>query len=267
MVLPIRVTTGAPTAPPKQIGTAIDVAVSAGATVIMIGLPINLTESGLAAAISATVSHNVVVIVAAQAAEPDDQLASASSTVDSSIPGVLRVGAIAADDELVGSYLAGAVDVLAPGAGIVSLGANGSGEIEGSGNDFAVPFVAGLAALVRARFPELSATQTVRQIEATADHMGAALPDPRYGWGIINPAAAVNGDAVTEPAMKVEPAVESAHWPLRIALLALVWTGAIAGIGLLWRRQHHATATPLPRQQYVSDRQGRPVRDRHVRNG
>jgi membrane-anchored mycosin MYCP len=278
IVLPIRVTIASTAAQPAHVRTAIEVAVSAGAAVIMVGVPIDVTDRGLAAAISGAVNHNVVIVVAARAGGPDDALGSAPSTMDSSINGALRVGAIGADDRIVGSYPAGAVDVLAPGAGIVSLGANGSGEIHGSGSDFAVSFVAGLAALVRARFPELSATDTVRQIEQTADHMGTALPDARFGWGTINTAAAVGGDPVAESPRSVEPVGEPDHWLLRVALLVIVWISAAAGVIALTRRQRAnnpepdrdtrdqggGRSAPEPPGRYVPDRQGQPVRGRHV---
>jgi membrane-anchored mycosin MYCP len=54
--------------------------------------------------------------------------------------------------------------------------------------------VAGVAALVRAYRPELSAAQVKRRMELTADHPGAALPDPAMGWGVVNPWAAVTMD-------------------------------------------------------------------------
>jgi subtilisin family serine protease len=235
MVMPIRVTVGGST-PLEQLGTAIDIAVSAGVAVIMIGQPINVADAALAAAISGAVDHDVVVVVSAQAAGADDQAAADPPTTDSAIPGVLRVGAIAADDKLVGSYPAGAVDVLAPGAGIVSLGANGSGEIQGSGSDFAVPFVVGVVALVRARFPELSAPDAVRQVEHTADHAGMAMPDARFAWGVVNPGAAVSANAVSAPSAG-QPSHDSAFWPVRIALVVIVWAGATAGIVVPARRR------------------------------
>jgi subtilisin family serine protease len=255
VVLPIRVTVDDVAAQTAHIVTAIDVAVTGGAAVIMVGQPISLLDPAVAAAVSAAVSRDVVMVVTARAAGPGDQLGSESSTLDDALPGVLRVGAVAADEQLVGAYPPGAVDVLAPGAGVVSLGANSSGEIHGSGSDFAVAFVAGLAALVRSRFPELSAADTVRHIEKTADHVGTATPDPRYGWGIINPLVAVSGDAIPTPTGTAGPTGGSAHWPLRIALLVIVWTGTAVGIGVLNRR-HRTPSQPRG-----------PVRGRHVLAG
>ena len=46
--------------------------------------------------------------------------------------------------------------------------------------------LAGQVALVRARYPGLTADQVIRRIEATADRIGNVSPDPRYGWGLID---------------------------------------------------------------------------------
>jgi subtilisin family serine protease len=51
--------------------------------------------------------------------------------------------------------------------------------------------VAGVAALVRAYHPQLTAAQVKRRLEATADRPPANVPDTAFGWGTVNPTAAV----------------------------------------------------------------------------
>ncbi len=85
----------------------------------------------------------------------------------------MRVGAVAADDRLAGEYVPGAVDVLAPGVNVLTTGEGG--EIEATGTDFAVPFVAGLAALIRAAEPELSPAAVAQRVMNSADGGVAAL--------------------------------------------------------------------------------------------
>jgi subtilisin family serine protease len=148
----------------------------------MIPAVVDLSDQLVRTAFDTAVGQDAVVVVTGQTTGP----------ATAHRPGVLRVGAIGADDRLVGRYPPGAIDVLAPGDGVVSLSANGSDEIVGSGTDFAVPFVAGLATLVRAAAPGLSAPAVTQKIESGADHLGGSIPDPVYGFGIINPAAAMS---------------------------------------------------------------------------
>jgi len=59
------------------------------------------------------------------------------------------------------------------------------------GTSFAAPYVAGTAALVRARFPALSAKQVVQRVKATA-HTPAGGWSPTVGYGMVDPVAAVS---------------------------------------------------------------------------
>ncbi|MER5936908.1 S8 family serine peptidase [Streptomyces sp. NPDC001928] len=55
-------------------------------------------------------------------------------------------------------------DLMAPGDAVVSVGPRGSGHYYGSGSSLAAAHVAGAAALVRARHPELTAVEVARQL-------------------------------------------------------------------------------------------------------
>jgi membrane-anchored mycosin MYCP len=92
------------------------------------------------------------------------------------------------------------VGVAAPGERIVSLDPNGPGLINAwqdqrglvpiNGTSFAAPFVAGVVALVRSRFPALSAGQVIELIKRTA-HTGGAGPNAATGFGVVDPIAAL----------------------------------------------------------------------------
>jgi subtilisin family serine protease len=81
------------------------------------------------------------------------------------------------------------VQVTAPGADITSTypGTNGNAHSQVQGTSFAAPFVSGLAALVWARYPYLSAQQVVQRIEDTADGPAGL----GTGHGLINPVQAI----------------------------------------------------------------------------
>jgi len=136
------------------------------------------------------------------------------------------------------------VSVAAPGEGIISVdpgaGASGLANLYTEpgtanptaiqGTSFAAPYVAGLAALIRAKYPTLSAREVMYRIEATAQHPSG--PDGRnnqVGYGIINPVAALTAlipsqdgvpAATVRPIPAQAPAIPSPdHQPLRVALI------------------------------------------------
>ncbi|WP_324191858.1 type VII secretion-associated serine protease mycosin [Nocardia brasiliensis] len=104
--------------------------------------------------------------------------------------------------------------VAAPGEDIVSLDARGTGTITGiydqqqmvplKGTSFAAPYVSGVVALVRARFPELSALEVIKRIEATAHAPGEGW-NPYIGYGAIDPVAALTAET-TKPLPPKRPA-------------------------------------------------------------
>lgn len=104
------------------------------------------------------------------------------------------------------------VGVAAPGEKITSLDVNyGSANSKGTatafiesnkqtemaGTSFASPYVAGLAALVRQKFPRLSAFDVIKRIEATA-HAPAGGWNPYVGYGAIDPVAALTAEVPTQ---------------------------------------------------------------------
>ncbi|BDE12460.1 MULTISPECIES: type VII secretion-associated serine protease mycosin [Mycobacterium] len=62
-----------------------------------------------------------------------------------------------------------------------------------SGTSYAAPVVSGLAALIRARFPALTARQVMQRIESTAHHPPGGW-DPVVGHGTVDALAAIGTD-------------------------------------------------------------------------
>ena len=103
---------------------------------------------------------------------------------------VLTVGSVNAEGTPSAFTLAGPwVDVAATGEGVTSLGSDPL-----SGTSYAAPVVSGLAALIRARFPTLTARQVMQRIESTAHHPPAGW-DPFVGNGTVDALAAVSTDS------------------------------------------------------------------------
>ncbi|TCO65377.1 type VII secretion-associated serine protease mycosin [Actinocrispum wychmicini] len=113
-----------------------------------------------------------------------------------SVAAIDRRGALA-DFSMQGPW----VSVAGPGTEIVSLDPSGKlanltidggKQIQIQGTSFAAPYVAGLAALVRERFPTLNARQVMNRIKMTAQHPAApGGRDSMVGYGMINPVAAL----------------------------------------------------------------------------
>ncbi|MFC0530934.1 S8 family serine peptidase [Phytohabitans kaempferiae] len=184
VVMPVQLAVDQTTAEPAVQAAAIEVAVSAGATVIALGAYADATAESVADAIRTALSHDVVVVAAAPVrdksageVEPPDE--------------VIVVGGIGVDGMTAQDYLPAAVDVVAPGVNVSSIGVGGTGTFTGSGTELAVALVAGVAALVRSAHPGLTTAQVAHRVAVTSDKMGDVQPDPRYGYGMVNPEAAV----------------------------------------------------------------------------
>jgi hypothetical protein len=192
-VLPVRVVADNPVPKPANEVTAVQLATSAGVRVLALGPYIDLNNPAVAQAISAAVREDIVVVAPAPTAG-----AAARPSADQHPAGLLLVGAVGVDDQSAAHYLPGSVDVVAPGVNVTTLNATGTGALAANGTQYAVAFVAGEAALVRATFPDLSAAEVVDRMKATSDRLGDGQPDTRYGWGMINPGVAVTKELPQE---------------------------------------------------------------------
>lgn len=110
-------------------------------------------------------------------------------------PGVIAVAGMERDsDELWSGSITGPETVLtAPATGL--LGArpdNGFWRVQGT--SFAAPLVSATAALVRARWPHLTAGDVVQRLISTARDLGAPGRDDRFGFGLVDPLRALSAD-------------------------------------------------------------------------
>ncbi|MFG2051446.1 S8 family serine peptidase [Micromonospora sp. NPDC048935] len=228
VVMPVRVVTDVPSADAVAQATAIEVAVSAGATVIALGSYVDVTAEGVLRAIEAALTRNIVVVAGAPAG-PGATAPPAE---------LISVGGVGVDGKLLEEYATDLVDVVAPGVNVSSIGINGTKQLVGSGTQYAVALVAGEVALVRAAHPDLSAAQVAHRVVATADRMGDAQPDARYGGGMINPEAAVTRE-LPEEATQVATGRRSGQSTggdgTRVAFLLTVLAGLVLSALLVIR--------------------------------
>ncbi|GIG57055.1 type VII secretion-associated serine protease [Longispora fulva] len=247
-ILPIRVsedpdTIGASnrSATPAQFASAITTAVSAHARVIDISGVLYTDDAAVRAAISAAVAQNIVVVAAAgNHGGPNDPN---PTPYPAAYPGVLGVGAIdQAGNRWANSQHGTYVGLVAPG-GAVPATQRGSGLVTVDGTSIAAAFVSGAAALVIARWPHLTGPEVIRRLEATASPAPGTAPSLEYGYGVVNPYAAVTEQLSTPvpapvamPALTVPPvpagqAAHEAAWA-RSTRIAMILAG-VALVGVL----------------------------------
>jgi type VII secretion-associated serine protease mycosin len=169
-------------------------------------------------------------------------------------PEVLTVGADDEHGKIAARSVQGPqVDLVAPGVHIATTGTNSSGYFLGSGTSEATAVVSGAAALIRARYPKLSAAEVVHRLTATATDAGPAGRDDTYGYGRLNLIAALTADVPVQAAASssARPDEVAASRPTsdasgsRTGLAVAVAAGAAAaalliGLAVLVRRRNRA---------------------------
>ncbi|WP_067543891.1 type VII secretion-associated serine protease mycosin [Nocardia crassostreae] len=116
------------------------------------------------------------------------------------------------------------VGVAAPGEDIISLDprntdlttakiTNQGQVVRYSGTSFAAPYVSGIAALIRSRFPDLPAAAVVNRIQATAHAPGEGW-NPYVGYGSVDPVAALTAQIPNELPPKQPSAMVDEQLPI-----------------------------------------------------
>lgn len=195
-IIPIRQNDGQGNGNAESLSVAIDHAVSKGAQVINISqdTDVPLTQdSKLGQAVKKAIDANVVVIASAG---NDGLTGQKRATYPAAFPGVLAVGSSDRNNERAAFSQPGSfVGIAAPGVDMVST-VPGFGQCVDNGTSFSAPYVAGVAALVRAKHPQWSAQQVVWQLQNTAER-SVNGHDDYVGWGVVDPVRALTQDHET----------------------------------------------------------------------
>ena len=173
-------------------------------------------------AVQDAIAHDIVVVASVGNAPEATQI-----HFPAAYPGVVAVAGVDKAGNRAPFSLTGPEVVLAaPAADIESI-APGGRYRTGSGTSDATAIVAGAAALVRSRFPKLSAAEVIHRLTATAIDKGPKGRDPEYGYGVVNLVGALTADV---PSLSATPSAapggsaasdhsETGRW------LIWVWTG------------------------------------------
>jgi type VII secretion-associated serine protease mycosin len=213
-LLPIRVENNVRRGNADEVARGIDTAVDRDAKVISISWGV-----GRSASIREAVDHALaadIVLVSAAGNTSEDTFVPYPGGVE----GVLTVAATDRNGSHASISVAGPeVDLAAPGVDITSTN-SGGGYRTDTGTSDSTAIVAGAVALVRAKFPNLSADEVIHRLTATATDKGPPGRDDQYGFGVLNLVAALTADVSPATEISGSPTARAPASPSTTAVAA-----------------------------------------------
>ncbi|MEX5707161.1 S8 family serine peptidase [Parafrankia sp. FMc6] len=179
----------------EEVARSVRIAVDRGADVISMSLgSVGRAASSEESAVRYALANDVVVVASAGNTEPGDTEVNSPAN----IPGVIAVTGSDYRGMFWGGSVQGPEAVLAaPGPGIrapVPTRVSPDGLDTGGGTSNSAAIVAGVAALVRAAKPGLDAPNVINRLIRTALDMGPVGRDSQYGFGLVEPVAALTAE-------------------------------------------------------------------------
>ncbi len=185
-----------------SIAQGIDYAVAKGAKVINMSLGGPFTSPIIEESVKKAIDKGVVVVAAA-GNEASDWV-----SYPAGYEGVISVGSINKEKKL--SYYSNygtSVDIVAPGEEVYSTVYDyekKSSFIKASGTSMASPVVAGVAALLLTKYPNLTPAQVEYVLEHTATDLGSYGFDEKFANGLVDPVGALSFDMEKVPSFVKE---------------------------------------------------------------
>ncbi|MDO4919347.1 S8 family serine peptidase [Kocuria sp.] len=180
----------------EQIPAAVRWAVDHGADVINMSVGSDSTAwpQSWDSAFAYAEEKNVLVVAAAGNRGSGLNQVGAPAT----IPGVLSVGGVDRSGTASWDSSSQGISIAVAGPSEDMVGAMpGNGYAEWSGTSATAPLVAGTAALIKQKYPDLTAGQVAERIVRTAHDAGDKGKDPLYGYGILDVEAALTRQVKT----------------------------------------------------------------------
>lgn len=197
-ILPVDVFGGRDRASEVNIAKGIQYAAMQGAKVInlSLGAPAGAFSQVEKDAIEFAISRGAVVLAAAG---NESEQSPQPVGFPARLPNVIAVGATDVNDRRAAfSNFGSDLDVVAPGVDILNTYTQ-SRYARLSGTSMACPYAAGVTALIRSKFANLSPEQTRARLLGSTDDV-AAGPDVQTGAGRINALKALGGASTAPPA-------------------------------------------------------------------
>ncbi|MGH3738066.1 MAG: S8 family serine peptidase [Micromonosporaceae bacterium] len=206
-ILPIRVPLGKDQkSQPDDAADAINWAVAQGAKVINLSIGQGSSHY-LSEAVESALDQGVVIVNAA------------GNSVDVAeiygiglIPGVVVVSGTDVDgNPSTGSVTGAEVCLAAPMEKVMAAGAGKRGRYAaGTGTSDSAALVSGAAALVFSKYPGIDGNNVINRLISTADDRGPEGRDEQYGYGVIDPLAALTEDV---PEVDANPLIDPPSQP------------------------------------------------------
>ncbi|GAB7186945.1 type VII secretion-associated serine protease mycosin [Kitasatospora sp. Ki12] len=260
-ILAVSVTNEAGVGTPDLLAQGITAAADRGARIITVGIALPTGNDALAGAVKAARAKGALIVAPAAPDTPPADTAQSGAkpgpAYPAAYPEVLAVRDLAPGGALADGASAvqvgGRVDLTAPGDAVTGPGPTPGGYYTGVGPSFATAFVAATAALALGYRPTLTVDELTRRLESTAYHS----PDPQYGYGTVDPIAAVT--RLTDPAPTTPPPTPAtlAMPPARPTSTAPTQAATIALTSLATAALIAAAAAITPRARRRNWRPGR----------
>ena len=196
-----------------SLARGIDYAVQHGAKVISMSIGYSAPNGAVRQALQQAFARGVVVVASAgnsgaPAGASDGGQAPVSFPAD--YPGVISVGAVnAAGAVAVFSSDNLSVQVAAPGVGVPAQGRDGQYWMV-SGTSPACALVAGVAALIKSKYPDLAPNLIATALTSTTTNRPARGYDNQVGFGIVDAVAALAKAGKLAGAPPVAPGISAA---------------------------------------------------------
>jgi subtilisin family serine protease len=177
----------------QSLADGIKYAVSHGAKVISMSIGYSAPSLTVRSELQDAYDHGVVVVASAgnSGGPSSSRIGKAPESYPADYPGVVSVSAVKVGGEVAGFSSDNlSVKVAAPGVGVPAQGRDGQYWLV-SGTSPACALVAGVAALIKSKYPRLAPDLVAHALTSTTTDRPAGGYDSQVGFGIVDAAAAL----------------------------------------------------------------------------
>lgn len=218
----------------NRVGQAIRWAISHDVKIVVIASVYREDDLYLRQAIEAALVKDVVIVTGAGNKPRDTHV-----QYPALYPGVLAVGGTNTTGGLSPVSVTGAQVMLAAPSDGISVAHRNKQWFIATGTSNSAAIVAGAAALIRAKYPNMPAAEVIRRLTVTAIDKGPTGHDDQYGYGIVNitaallaPVAPVTSGGTASTKASVPASTGLSPWLVLAIVVALL---LVVALFVIWR--------------------------------